>query len=811
METITPFCLAPIHCLVLLLTAGIPIGVPPLPPDPAISAVAPEECWAYFSLAGMATPDANNANQAEQLLAEPEVQRMAAEIEKIISEAVGQNASRNLPPGIAVDDLTDIAKMLLTRPAAVYVSSLSTVSGNGEFRGGAIVHCGKSLEKMKSFLDAVIKLIPPPMIETVRINDRPWRKVTLPPMKGLKKGGVVSWGFKDKYFLLAVGQNEAEAMLKRLDANQPPAWLVKAKQDAAIERISTVSYVNAKKFNAFIATLSASDEKTAEIVKAIGLDGIASSVSVTGLDAKGGVCKTFLNFDGPLQGLMRLGDVKPLAKTDLATVPADATFALAFKLNPENALDALLSIVEKAEPRAKKEVMQGIGRMESRLGVKLREDMLTPLGDTWRVFDSPGEGGALTGVTLVASLKKPAKAAETISQLVDLFNADMGSSQANPSIKSFDFSGRKIYEMKVGVWGPPVAFSWCVTDKELVVSLYPQSIKAYLSRGKDFRSLAELPEVAAMFQGTTCPVKMTYCNTQRVFDVVYPFLPGVMTVISQDVLPGDVDLRTSLLPSARAIRPHLSPCIVGVNRTKSGFEIIEHRTLPGPGISVLSSSAATGLSAMVNAQRSATRRMASTNNLKQIGLAMHNYGAAYKNFPPAYSVDKNSKPLLSWRVLILPFIECDALYKEFHLDEPWDSPHNKKLLSKMPAVYKSPASKVAGEWKTNYLTVRGEDTMFNGSESATFASARDGLSNTILTVEVADDSAIEWTKPDDFEYDPKNPKEGLFGLWPGGTNVGFGDASVRFISQSLSNEVLNALFTRNGGEAVNIEANRVEK
>ena len=74
------------------------------------------------------------------------------------------------------------------------------------------------------------------------------------------------------------------------------------------------------------------------------------------------------------------------------------------------------------------------------------------------------------------------------------------------------------------------------------------------------------------------------------------------------------------------------------------------------------------------------------NNLKQIGLAMHNYHDARGRLPAAYTVDKDGKPLLSWRVLILPYTEEAALYKEFHLDEPWDSEHNKNLIARMPAV-----------------------------------------------------------------------------------------------------------------------------
>ncbi len=92
----------------------------------------------------------------------------------------------------------------------------------------------------------------------------------------------------------------------------------------------------------------------------------------------------------------------------------------------------------------------------------------------------------------------------------------------------------------------------------------------------------------------------------------------------------------------------------------------------------------------------------SANNLKQIGLAMHNYASANKDdFPPAAVCDKKGKPQLSWRVLILPYIDQNELYKQFKLDEPWDSEHNKKLIEKMPAVYKLPGAK-EGTTDTHY-------------------------------------------------------------------------------------------------------------
>jgi hypothetical protein len=243
--------------------------------------------------------------------------------------------------------------------------------------------------------------------------------------------------------------------------------------------------------------------------------------------------------------------------------------------------------------------------------------------------------------------------------------------------------------------------------------------------------------------------------------------------------------------------------VVAVRRTPLGIEIVEQHSLPGPGLATTVPVGIGLLLPAVSSSREAAQRATSTNNLKQIGLAMHNYHDAKGRFPPAYTVDKDGKPLLSWRVLILPYMEYAALYQQFRLDEPWDSEHNKKLVANMPMEYRSPKSKLPREeGKTNYLTVRGEKSVFPGSKGLSVTNVTDGTAHTIMTVEVSDERAVVWTKPDDFQYDEQDPLKGLVGIWPGGFIAGFTDGSVRFLPSSIDAKTVNALFTRNGGEQV---------
>ena len=201
----------------------------------------------------------------------------------------------------------------------------------------------------------------------------------------------------------------------------------------------------------------------------------------------------------------------------------------------------------------------------------------------------------------------------------------------------------------------------------------------------------------------------------------------------------------------------------------------------------------------VQQTRAAARRAQSMNNARQMILAGHNYASAYGHFPTQASYDKNGKPLLSWRVHILPFIDQNELYKQFRLDEPWDSPHNSKLLSKMPQIYQSPSVAVE-DGKTVYLGAAGEGMMFNGKEKIGFGQITDGSSNTVYMMEVNQSHAVEWTRPVDYQVNPEKPLDGLGGVNAGGFIVTMADGSAQFISNSIDPEMWLKLLTKGGGE-----------
>jgi len=200
-------------------------------------------------------------------------------------------------------------------------------------------------------------------------------------------------------------------------------------------------------------------------------------------------------------------------------------------------------------------------------------------------------------------------------------------------------------------------------------------------------------------------------------------------------------------------------------------------------------------------------KQVSNNNMREIGLGFHNH-MDQKGWLPNNSYDKNGKPLLSWRVHLLPYLNENALYGQFKLDEPWDSPNNKRLLGQMPRVYSTPeASKRAGEGKTYYRGFSHQGAVFQRPlpgqppMQLNFTNITDGLTNTILIVEAGE--AVEWTRPDDIDWSPGRPMPPL-GAGRAGDQVLvlMADGSVRFFRKTMAEANWRGLITYNGNELV---------
>lgn len=198
-------------------------------------------------------------------------------------------------------------------------------------------------------------------------------------------------------------------------------------------------------------------------------------------------------------------------------------------------------------------------------------------------------------------------------------------------------------------------------------------------------------------------------------------------------------------------------------------------------------------------------RIRSAKNMKQISAGMHAHLAATGAFPPAAICDTAGRPLLSWRMAILPFVGCGSLYTRFNLNEPWDGPNNSKLLSQMPDIYALPGDTTAPPGYTFYRVfvskpgTAGAHAAFDWREGAYIPrDFPDGQSNTILVAEAA--TAVPWTKPDELVYDDNDPLPPLGGHYACGFHVVIVEGSIRFLPSDIDSKTLRSAITRNGGE-----------
>jgi len=239
------------------------------------------------------------------------------------------------------------------------------------------------------------------------------------------------------------------------------------------------------------------------------------------------------------------------------------------------------------------------------------------------------------------------------------------------------------------------------------------------------------------------------------------------------------------------------------------------------------------LSHPLQAARTSAGRQRSMNNLKFIGLGLHNYHDMYKRFPPQAIRSKQGKPLLSWRVALLPHIEQESLYKQFHLSEPWDSAHNSKLAETLPALYVSAAmpNALRAKGMTTYLaplsrtppatfvapepaagakrparktaaTPAEAETIFDDPAGTSMVRITDGTSNTLIVLEAHPEFAVPWAKPDDLVIDEKEPLKALRGQPDAGFNTLFCDGSARFLKSTLDAQALWRLVRMNDGEPI---------
>ena len=534
----------------------------------------------------------------------------------------------------------------------------------------------------------------------------------------------------------------------------------------------------------------------------------------------------------PRRGLLALLDGATFEKSALPAVPSGLSGFMVFALNPGAIWEKTTQMVRDSAPAGPNAPIPGMLLFEQQaqkvLGIRINEDLLGKLGPRWTFYldiESLQRPGGKPRGALTADIKDQPQLAQTLDKLFTLIIQGMErQAQANPQARQ-PFSFAKVTGSTPGyriVFAPgvvPAPYNaiqptLLVGKKQLVIGVTEAEARAAIQLAASTKGRwAPTGDFKTPFD--KLPKEMIWLNVSDPRTTLpqmiarTPMLLGTMNAAMAGQARGgeppfSLTLDPATVPTAADIAKYLYPNTNAATLDREGLKIITRESAPAVTSPATSAITVAVLLPAVQAAREAARRTQCANNLKMVGLAFHNYHSANNVFPPAAITSNSGKPLLSWRVAILPYIEQGDLYKEFKLDEPWDSPHNKTLISRMPAIYACPSRPTSGATTgtTNYLAFVGKNALLNTPKSSSIREITDGTSNTLAVAEAQ--KSVIWTKPEDISFDmaaPFNSSE-LYSLHPGVFNALMVDGSVRFIKRVVPPATLKALISINGGEAI---------
>lgn len=573
----------------------------------------------------------------------------------------------------------------------------------------------------------------------------------------------------------------------------------------------------------------------------LGWDGLRRIDLRWGVQDKALLSKLRIVAPAPRRGVLKLLDQPTFQVGALPPIPAGLTGFNIFSLDGAAVYDQVVALVKQGSPTGEQNIVAFETFTSQLLGASLRDELIPLIGPRLAFYaqpasPSPEQNPSLmmlngyTGLTLSLQVRDFDALSKKIGPLIEALNrvlkdrAQGGTlvTQPAPPFPSFRKLDKPehayLFEFPRGSVAPPILAMFSPTlilgKDQLVISMTTKGAERALALSAGDPADRWRPTGLFVDMAKSLPEKLvflTVSDPRETMPALVANLPAILQTFNMGIkqaqrqagnpatgipikidpakLPSEGELKRLLFPSSMAI---------AVDDQSATFVVRE----PIPSISSPGTSGVLValLLPAVQSAREAARRTQCVNNLTQIGLALHNYEDGNEHLPKPAILDKAGKPLLSWRVAILPYLNEEGLYRKFKLDEPWDSPHNRALLQEMPVVYRCPSRRDSNTQTTNYRVLVGPGAVFESGNEFKFDDIKDGLSNTLLVVESAD--PVEWTKPDDLTFDP-DAAPSLMGAGsehPGGFNALRADNSIRFFKLPLDPKLFRGLITRAGGD-----------
>ncbi len=685
-------------------------------------------------------------------------------------------------------------------------------------------------------------------LETKEQNGRSVTRGLIPGTPGIEVG----WWSEGSHLVVAAGIDAVHSALTVADGaaniTANPLWQQYATGDSDFT-VANVGWLDFATLRETFSDMTIPDSQNqgrpegvtvGEVVTLLGLDGLNTFAGRSGYKGRALWSETNIDAPGPRTGLLSLVDQETFTLDDLPPLPSGSNAFGATSFDWAKTYDVLLEIGRDAEqmlnPQTVGQVDAALGQTEQFLGFNPRNDLFDALGDVHTIYADSAQIPFGLGFGVAVEVDDPDRLRESLDTLLALIQ---GQVHQYLSVRQVDRDDRKVVLLQFG--NGAFCPSYCVSEKWLSIGLAPQTVDAFLMRvdGKlaswePTREIrAALAEVPDEFTGISISDPRA---TYRLVLGLAPFLLGAaQSAITQSgMFPPGMEFPLSMadIPPAELVVRPLFANVKTVGVDENGVTCTSRVSLSGiplaGSVNGGTTVATTGvlvalLLPAVQQAREAARRTQSRNNLKQIMLALHNYHDVHSQFPEGTHPNKDLKPAerLSWLVKILPYLDQANLYSLIDFEFGWEDAVNERPLKTIIPVYQNPS--VADDHPeyptTHYIGLAGlgedgPELPVTSPKAGVFAYDRathirditDGTSNTIAISDGSDPGPWSAGGPSTIRPLTKKPyingPDGIGGPHQGGVQVGLADGSVRFLSEDIDPEVMEALVTINGGEVI---------
>lgn len=577
-----------------------------------------------------------------------------------------------------------------------------------------------------------------------------------------------------------------------------------------------------------------------DLLQMLGVQNVEGLTMQTGYNGAACWSRSALAVEGEMTGLLALLRQRTMTLDDLPPLPPETTGFFAATFDAGKAWTTILQTVKKVASLSGDRALDEMAEFESAAAALFGGDPaasgLDAIGDVWCVYSDPTGIPIPVGFAPVmcVSVRDRDRLLNAVERVLP--SLEQGLQREEVSIRR-SWKDGNLY-LSLAVTGLPIVPTAVVMEDWIVVSLVPGAAQSFVLRQKgeleswtpESQVQDALSELPAEF------TSLTVTDPAPGYAQLLNFAPMAMNLFENQLGPelnrGEplgLPFGIADLPVPQRVVAPMFPNVAVGTTTETGFESISRHSVPSNPIGTVGMSATTPilvalLLPAVQQAREAARRTQSSNNLKQMALAMHNYHDAYRSFPRGTVQNDELQPeeRLSWATSLLPFMEQSGLFDAVDQATGWQSPSNRRVSGTAVPIFQNPSNSRSPEAPAamDYVGIAGigpdaaslpasdrKAGIFGYNRSTRISEITDGTSNTLMIGD-AKPPAESWMKGGratirGFSQSPYlNGPDGIGSPHRGIVQFAFADGSVRVISVDVDESILEALATKAGGEVV---------